>query len=78
MPIVTFFLSPIGRYLAIGLVAVAAIGSVYTKGRFDGRASYKAKIEGQIKDAVAKGTDARDHSLRELDAGRVPDAWFRD
>jgi len=76
--VVSFFLSPLGRYVAIGLAAVALIGGVYGKGRIDGRASYKAKIERQIKDAVEKGTDARDHSLRELDAGRVPENWFRD
>lgn len=78
MAILSFFLSPIGRYVAIGLVALLAIGGTYAKGRLDGRSSYKAKIERQINDAVKKGTDARDHSLRELDAGRVPDAWFRD
>lgn len=78
MPIIAFFLSPLGRYVAIGLAAVIAIGGVYAKGRIDGRTSYKAKIERQIKDAVEKGTTARDNSLRELDAGRVPDAWFRD
>jgi len=75
---IAFFLSPIGRYLAIGIAAVAIVGGVYAKGRLDGRASYKAKIERQIKDAVEKGNDARNNALRELDAGRVPDSWFRD
>lgn len=76
--ILGFFLSPIGRYVGAALIAALVIGGAYTKGRFDGRASYKAKIERQIKDAVAKGTDARDRSLRDLDAGRVPNDWFRD
>ena len=75
---IAFLLSPIGRYLAIGVAAVAIVGGAYTKGRLDGRASYKAKIERQIKDAVEKGNDARNNALRELDAGRVPDSWFRD
>lgn len=75
---IAFFLSPLGRYLAIGLAAVAIVGGAYTKGRLDGRASYKAKIERQIKDAVEKGNDARNNALRDLDAGRVPDSWFRD
>ncbi|MCW5692559.1 MAG: hypothetical protein KIT48_09350 [Pseudolabrys sp.] len=74
----TFFLSPIGRYLAIGLAAVAVFSGAYVKGRFDGRSAYKAKIERQIQDAVTKGNDARGNALRELDAGRVPDDWFRD
>lgn len=76
--VISFFLSPLGRYVATALAALAIVGGAYTKGRFDGRASYKAKIERQIKDAVQKGTDARDRSLRDLDAGRVPDDWFRD
>jgi hypothetical protein len=78
MPFLTFFLSPLGRYVAIALAALAIVGGAYTKGRLDGRASYKAKIERQIKDAVEKGTDARDRALRDLDAGRVPNDWFRD
>lgn len=75
---IAFLLSPIGRYAAIGVSALAIVGGAYTKGRLDGRSSYKAKIERQIKDAVEKGTDARNNALRELDAGRVPDDWFRD
>lgn len=75
---IAFLLSPIGRYLAIAVAALAIVGGAYTKGRLDGRSSYKAKIERQIKDAVEKGTDARNNALRELDAGRVPDDWFRD
>lgn len=73
-----FLLSPAGRWLAAGALALAVVGGAYTKGYFNGRAAYKAKIERQISDAVKKGTEARDNSLRELDAGRVPDEWFRD
>lgn len=76
--ILSFFLSPLGKWLGGALVIVTVIGGTYTKGRLDGRASYKAKIERQIKDAVEKGTEARDNALRDLDAGRVPDSWFRD
>lgn len=78
MAVVGFFLGPVGRWVGIVAVVAMAIAGIYGKGRVDGAASYKAKIERQIKDAVEKGTDARDNSLRELDAGRVPDAWFRD
>lgn len=77
--IVSFFLSPIGKYLAIGLVAVSAISGVYVKGRLDGRASYKAKIEREIADAVNKGDAARERALRDFDASPdvVPDDGFR-
>lgn len=73
-----FFLSPIGRWLAGALVAVAALGGIYTKGRLDGRASYKAKVERQINEAIQKGENGRADALRELDAGSVPDGWWRD
>jgi len=78
MAIVGFFLGPIGRWVGIVGVAAMAVAGVYGKGRIDGAASYKAKIERQIKDAVTEGTEARERSLRELGAGRVPDNWFRD
>jgi hypothetical protein len=76
--IVSFLLSPIGRWVGGSLVILAIVGGIYVKGRVDGRAAYKAKIERQIQDAVKKGTDARSDALRELDAGRVPNDWFRD
>ncbi len=77
--ILAFVFSPIGRYVAIGLVFVAAIGGVYTKGRYDGRTSYKAKIEREIKDAVDKGDAARADALRRFDAApdELPDDGFR-
>lgn len=78
MSILAFFFSPLGRYVAIGLAALAIVGGAYTKGRIDGRASYKAKIERQISDAIASGNEARDRALGELNAGRVPDHWLRD
>ena len=59
--------------LAVGIWTLS-----YGHGFIDGRAAYKEKIERQIKNAVSEGTEARERSLRELDAGRVPDAWFRD
>ena len=76
--IIAFFLSPLGRYIGIGLVALAAVGGVYTKGRIDGRAAYKAKIERDINNAINAGSEARQRALDELNAGRVPDEWLRD
>jgi hypothetical protein len=76
--IVLWFLGPIGRWVAIGLAVLVSIGGIYTKGRIDGRASYKAKVERQINDAIAKGDKGRADALRKLDADGVPDNWFRD
>ncbi len=82
MPIIiaiwSFMTSPIGRWV-VGVVSMLAIvGGIYTKGRLDGRASYKAKIERQINEAIQKGDNGRADALKKLDDGSAPDGWFRD
>ena len=79
MSILAFFLSPLGRYVGIGIAALAIVGGVYTKGRIDGQTAYKAKIERQIKDAIDKGDSARADALRQFDAApdSLPDDGFR-
>jgi hypothetical protein len=76
--IISFLLSPVGRWVGIAGVSLALIGGTYTKGYFDGRAAYKTKIEKQIKDAVDQGNAGRRRALDELDAGRLPNDWQRD
>lgn len=68
----------IGRAVSIASICAVALSATYVKGRMDGRASYKAKIERQINDAVDKGQHGRADALRQLDADGVPDGWFRD
>lgn len=77
--IAAFILSPIGRWIAgVGIVVLLLTG-VYVKGRFDGRASYKAKVERQINEAIEKGDDGRAKALKKLDEdGEAPAGWFRD
>lgn len=80
MAVVSFFLSPLGRWIAGGAVIIAIFGGVYVKGRMDGRASYQAKIERQIQDAKDKGDTARENALRDFDAApddELPDDGFR-
>lgn len=76
--ILGFFLSPIGRWVGGLLLVGGLLAGVYFKGRIDGRASFKAKVERQINDAVQKGETGRADALKELDAGGAPDSWFRD
>ena len=76
--IIAFVVSPIGRWIVGSLSILVLIGGIYTKGRLDGRASYKAKIERQINEAVQKGDNGRADALKQLDAGSVSDGWFRD
>ena len=76
--ILALFASPLARYAALALGIMAALGGIYTKGRLDGRASYKAKVERQIHDAITTGDQGRADALRRLDAGGLSDSWFRD
>ena len=77
MPIIAFFLSPIGRYVAIGLVAVTAIGGIYVKGRSDGKASYQAALSRQAAKAIAKGNSAEADALKKFDLEKdIPDDGF--
>ena len=76
--IIAFVFSPIGRWVVGALSILVLIGGIYTKGRVDGRASYKAKIERQINDAVQKGDTGRADALRKLNDGELSDNWFRD
>lgn len=76
--ILAFVLSPIGRWIAGVFVLLAIIASIYAKGRIDGHASEKAKVERQINDAVQKGDSGRANALKQLNNDSVPDGWFRD
>lgn len=76
--ILAFVFSPIGRWIIGGLSILVVIGGIYTKGRIDGRSSYKAKIERQINEAIEKGDSGRADALKKLDDGSTPDGWFRD
>lgn len=68
----------IGRWIAVGGVSVLALFGAYLKGKWEGRAQYKEKIERQIKDAVQKGDSGRADALRKFDDGQLPNSWFRD
>ena len=76
---ITWLLSPIGRYVAGATVILLLLGGIYTKGYSDGRSAYKAKIEREIRNAVQKGDEARERALREFDASpdSLPDDGFR-
>jgi hypothetical protein len=53
----TWLLSPIGRFLAAVGAIIAAIATIYAKGRADG----KAKVENEaVKDALGRTQDAID------------------
>ncbi len=66
--IFAFVMSPVGRWLIGGLTVVSLLGGIYLKGRSDGKADYKAKIEREISKAIKDGKDAKAAALREFDA----------
>lgn len=79
--VIAFFLSPLGRYVGIGLVAAALLGGIYAKGRSDGSAAAYAKVERQQKRAIALANKARERlmeSCQQSPQTCVPDEWFRD
>lgn len=76
--IISFFLSPIGRWVAGATAIILIIGGIYVKGRHDGKLSYQAKIQREIAAAIQTGDQGRADTLKRLDAGGLPDGWFRD
>ena len=69
--ILAFFLSPIGRWIGIGAIILAATGGIYLKGRSDGKATYQAKLTREINKAIATGDHARtDRRLAGIAAAR--------
>lgn len=76
--IISFFLSPIGRWVAGATAIILIIGGIYVKGRHDGKLSYQAKVQREIAQAIQTGDAGRADTLKRLDAGGLPDGWFRD
>lgn len=66
--ILAFFLSPLGRWVGIGAIILAAIGGIYVKGRSDGKAMYQAKLTREINKAIETGDRARTEALKKFDA----------
>lgn len=78
---IAFLFSPIGKFLAIALIASAVAGGIYAKGRSDGSAAAYAAVERQQKRAITLATKAREHlsDACERDPKTcVPDDWFRE
>jgi hypothetical protein len=67
---IAFIFSPLGRYLMIGLAAVAIVGGAYIKGRGDGRDALQAKLDRQIAREVATGNNASAEALKKFDANK--------
>lgn len=67
---IAFLFSPLGKWIAGAAVVLTLIGGVYIKGRSDGKASYQAKVEREIKRAVERGDKARTEALKKFDQNK--------
>ena len=56
---IAFLFSPLGRYVAVGLVVIAALGGAYIKGNYDGSARVQAKWDNAVQAAIERGEKAR-------------------
>ena len=69
----SLFLSPIYRVLAIIGAILVAIGTIYAKGRSDASLKAKARSLEETQDAIERANKARNNSLSESDRGRLYD-----
>lgn len=73
MGFLAFFLSPLGRWVGISAIILAAIGGIYVKGRSDGKAAYQAKLTAAINKSIEQGDRARTEALKKFDATKEID-----
>ena len=76
MAVLSFLLSPVGRWLAGGLAILAVLGLIYAKGYNDGSARIQAKWDAAVQAAIDKGNTARTDATGDVE--RDPDGGLRD
>lgn len=76
--LIAWFLTPLGRYVGIGIAALLLVSGVYMKGRWDQRYSDKVKLEKEISNAISKGEAGRADALKKFNDNKIPNSWFRD
>ena len=75
---IAFLLTPIGRYIAIAIVAVAAVSGVYYKIRADAVAEMEAAAQADILRRTQNAVNAGDR-VDNSDSGLLkPDKYRRD
>ena len=56
---IAFVTSTVGRYIIVGLIALAAVGGIYWKGHSDGASRVQAKWDKAVEAAVSRAERAR-------------------
>ncbi|MGA0889295.1 MAG: hypothetical protein ACO3S0_15355 [bacterium] len=69
----SFLLSPVYRFLATIGAVLAAVWTIYAKGRADASLKDKARSLEETQDAIERANKARNNSLSESDRGRLYD-----
>lgn len=67
--VVSWILSPLGKYISIALLILAAVGGIYAKARVDQYRADEARIERNAADAVKKADTARTAAQTKFDKG---------
>lgn len=76
MTLILWFLSPLGRYVGLLLLASAFIGGIYVKGQHDANIRIQEKIVRDSKTAITKADRDRGAAVDQFDAGRLRDDGF--
>ncbi len=70
--VVSFFLSPLGRWVAGALLIAALLGGIYTKGYSDGKQNVQSKWDAAVQAAIQRGTNARTEAERDIEPQPSP------
>lgn len=68
LSLVSFFTSPLGRWIGAGAIVAVLLGGTYIKGDLHGAARVQAKWDSAIAADVQRGNDARAAAEREIPA----------
>lgn len=75
---ITWLLSPLMRWISVGLGILLAIGTIYGKGRRDARLKLEAKNNEDILKRTQDALAAGDSISRDLNRVREDDGYRRD
>lgn len=76
LAILSFFISPIGRYIAIGVISLSVAGGAYIKGDLHGRAIVQAKWDAAVADSIKQGEEARKDAEQYVATETAPATGF--
>lgn len=76
MAVLSFFLSPVGRWIAGALALLLVVGGIYLKGERDGADRIQRKWDAAVHAAIERGNKARGDAERSVPDDGVPNDLF--